>query len=142
LREGVVQTNKAALNFTGDYDLSLWCGETLQNTLTPQTNAVVRLVENSLTETKVTPLTEDLPIIDALYAPWMNVVETVLLDSRIVQQSFSTLIISYSSYLTNLEDTTKIWATCRTTSGADTSLPVEAILWSSRVKPGYRFSFR
>lgn len=142
LREGVVQASKTALNFTGDYDLSLWCGETLQNSLTPQTNAVVRLVENSLTETKVTSLTEDLPIIDSLYSPWMNTVETVLLDSRIVQLSFSTLIISYSSYLTDLERSTKIWATCRTMSGSDSSLPTEVILWSSRVNPGYRFSLR
>jgi hypothetical protein len=143
MRETVVQTNTNALNFTADWDISLWRGDTLQNTLTPQTNAVVRLVEDSLTETQVTELTEALPVIDTFYDPWMKTVEVALLETRtFAQGSATTTLISYSTYVNNLDRTRKVWATCSTKKESDISEIIEVILWKPANNMGFAFRMR
>jgi hypothetical protein len=143
-REGVVCANVQALNFTGDWDVALVKGNTLQNSLTPQENAVICLAEDSLLETETFRITAEMPRLDALYEPWMALVETRLLRTfSVTQQGASTnSLFDYAAMLENLESTRKVWAACRTTDGTSFSVPIEVLIWQPPMRPGFLFRLR
>lgn len=142
LREGVVHTTTTALNFTDAWDLSLYKADALQNTLAPQLNSIVRLKDESLEETETTVITADLPNLDALYNPWMKIIEVRLIDTQTVTRSSSTTMFMFSSYLKDLSITRKVWASCRTVDGEIYSHPLEVILWEPATNPGMGFRLR
>ena len=142
VREGVVYTTTMALNFTEAWDLSLYKVDTLQNTLTPQLNSIVRLKDESLEETETTAITADLPNLDALYNPWMKIIEVRLIDTQTVTRSSSTTMFMFSSYLKDLSVTRKVWASCRTFDGEIYSPPLDVMLWEPATNPGMGFYLR
>ena len=142
VREGVVHTTTTALNFTDAWDLSLYKVDTLQNTLTPQLNSIVRLKDESLEETETTAITVDLPNLDALYNPWMKIIEVRLIDTQTVTRSSSTTMFMFSSYLKDLSVTRKVWASCRTFDGEIYSPPLDVMLWEPATNPGMGFYLR
>lgn len=142
LRDEVVLSDVSALNFTPDWTLSLFEGETLCNTLAPQTNATVRLAQDSLEEIEVTPVTAEMPALDALYNPWNETIEVRLIGVEQLQQSTDSVLLSYAKYLSDLTTTRKIFAQCRTYDGTAYSLPLELLLWEPEARIGTRFLLR
>ena len=143
LREGVVQSTASALNFTADWDLSLYCGETLQNTLTPQTNACVRLAEDSLEALEVSPIDTTTPSLDQLYAPWTKLEETHLLATHTLTRTTATSsMLNYAAFRTITPTTRKIYVECRTRQGQSFSKAATLLLWEVPLLHGTYFLLR
>lgn len=142
LRDEVVLADVSALNFTPDWTLSLFEGESLCNALAPQTNATVRLAQDSLETIEATPVTAAMPLLDALYTPWNETIEVRLIGVETFQQGSSSMMLSYAKYLSDLTTTRKIFAQCRTYDGSAYSQPLELLLWEPEARVGTRFLLR
>lgn len=142
LRDEVVLADVSALNFTPDWTLSLFEGESLCNALAPQTNATVRLAQDSLETIEATPVTAAMPLLDALYTPWNETIEVRLIGVETFQQGSSSTMLSYAKYLSDLTTTRKIFAQCRTYDGSAYSQPLELLLWEPEARVGTRFLLR
>ena len=141
-RDTVITSKKTALNFTADWDLTLLQGSEVRNTLTPQTNAVVRLAEDSLTALEVTSVTADLPTLDPLYDAWTKVEEIQLLDTFTLQKTDSVSQFNYAPYLLTKATSRRIWASCRTLSGTYASTAENILIWEAPPVKGIIFSLR
>lgn len=136
-RDGLIFTTKAVMNFTPDWELSLVKDETVQNTLTPQLNSVVRLAEDSLETLEVTELAVEEPPLDVFYDPWTKIeAEHLIATIPLTQSALTSVSVSCRSYLQITTQTRKIRAVCRTLLGDAVSEPTEVILYQPIVSPG------
>lgn len=118
LREGAIATTEKVLRYlTPDYTLSLQENGTVRNSLVPQENAVIRLWENSLTETEVTAITNETLTLDTFYAPWGNLMETVTLRQIPLTAASGSAQIFYSGLLTDIDTLSVVRAHCYLTDG-------------------------
>lgn len=101
--EAVCVSASALNNLTDAYTVSLLQNGELRNALKPQENATVRLWENSLTETEADAITNETVALETFYAPWGNLLETVLLAKIPLTPTAGSAQIFYSGYLSETE---------------------------------------
>lgn len=147
LREGAVVISTTALNnLTEEYTLSLSRNGTVCNTLKPEINAVVRLQENTLTETETLAVTSATEPLDALYAPWGDLTETVTLATiPLIAASGNSAQFPYASYLTDTADLQSVRAHCYLLDGYARSAETVVDLYEApepATAPGYILRLR
>lgn len=142
VREGICTTNSSAMNVTHEWTMSLCNGETVQNSLTPQANALVRLEADSLESLVVTAIDKDTTTLDGLYEAWTEIEAVKLLGTHTFYQGTVASQMSIGAYLMATENTRRIWVECVTMQGENTSEPLTVVLWEAPVASGFQLRIR
>lgn len=122
LSDDAISVRKSVLNnLNANYTISLKKNGELCNELKPHENAIVRLQENSLTETEITEIENKSSSLDAFYTPWCERYETSLLKELNLSAYNGQAQIYYTQYVDSIDTLVRLDAHCFLVDGLSTS---------------------